>query len=390
MLRSLGIAALLLFTAFDVTAVETKCQNERGTDLVQARALVCAKDVDGLQQFFDRKQRAYEAGSTDDSALLAGYGAFDARASSDLFEAWLKKYPASYVARVAEAAYQIRLGQNARGTRYAKDTSERQFGLMAEHFERAATVLKESIALTKKPYATYYYMLMMGRYASYGRENRTALDPQPQLRQILAKAIELDSKAYWARYEYMFDLQTRWGGSLPAMLKFYDESTKAGLQERRLATLRSLTLYEQSWLIPIDGDREEKLRLLVEANRLTEDVNYLRDIVWVNSSLQRHADVVPAANRALEFRPGDKWLLMRRGVALWQLGRNPEAYVDFVAAANQGDGFCLNKVGYFLWMGLGVPQDKRAAVQWWVKAAAAGDKDGIINLKMAKTQGLEP
>jgi TPR repeat protein len=38
-------------------------------------------------------------------------------------------------------------------------------------------------------------------------------------------------------------------------------------------------------------------------------------------------------------------------------------------------------------MGQGVAQDKRQGAQWFAKAAAGGDKDGINNLKRAKAEG---
>jgi TPR repeat protein len=114
----------------------------------------------------------------------------------------------------------------------------------------------------------------------------------------------------------------------------------------------------------------------------------LYPIVLALSKLERFNEIIPYANQYLEYQPGTDEILMRRGVAFWKVGRNTEAYADFLASAKMGNAFSQNKVGWFLSQGLGVAQDMTEAVAWWQKAAANGDKDGINNVREAKARGL--
>jgi TPR repeat protein len=125
----------------------------------------------------------------------------------------------------------------------------------------------------------------------------------------------------------------------------------------------------------------------VELNRALESVRNLREVIWLKGRAGRYADALPDMNRALELDPEDAWVRSRRAIALFTLERHADAYKDFLVGAQKGDAFAQNKVGWYLMMGVGVPQNKREGAQWFAKAAAGGDKDGINNLKQAKAEG---
>lgn len=349
------------------------------------RAQACERKVDDVEHYLAQRQRRHESGKMDDRELIAAYAAFDLPFPADFFTAWLARHPDSYSAHVAAANYEFDRGWAARGTGYSSETSKEALDAMHRHFARAQKYLSRSLTLTKMPTASYPVMISIGmHYGSKCDKRGDRLTPDRCLRAVLDKALAVDPRAYWARRFYMDSLQPRWGGNFEAMEAFANETQKAGLPDWQAKRFRAMVFEEKA---SVAEKPEEKLQLALQAYKLNDSSVNTYQIITALETLQRHKEILPYVNRYLEFHPGNNWALVRRGVALWLLGRNAEAYEDFVVAARFGDPFAQNKVGYFLWTGLGVPQNKSEAVRWWRRAAANGDVDGINNLKEAKAHG---
>jgi TPR repeat protein len=57
-------------------------------------------------------------------------------------------------------------------------------------------------------------------------------------------------------------------------------------------------------------------------------------------------------------------------------------------AAEQGDAFAQNNLGYMYQYGYGVTKDYAEAVKWYRKAAEQGDADAKANLEELRKQGV--
>ena len=363
----------------------------------QRRTAACNENFEALERSLTAVQRDYEAGKVGENEVFRSYTAFNIPFEvPGFFERWIAKYPGSYPAHVAAARHEVYLGHRARGTELAKDTSREQFAQMSEHFTRAKRLLERSLTLSARPTPSYTYLLQISRhYTSSCREHGFVaaiwylivggpVTPDPCARKLVDRALALDPAARDIRNEYMYSLEPRWGGNIVAMQAFYAESEKSPLDRSALGCLRAPILSLQA---KAEERIPDKLRLATEANKLCESVERLRYIIYAQHALRLWGELVPVANRALELEPGQTWTLVRRGVALWQLGRTQEAFPDFLAAAEKGDAFSQNKVGFFYLMGQGVPKNLPAAIQWFQKGAAGGDKDAINNLAKLKTGG---
>ena len=113
---------------------------------------------------------------------------------------------------------------------------------MEAYLARAMRDYERSLKLTKAPLITYQCIL--GISMLQGREELS--------RRMLDASIRIDPKNFVVRYKYLGTLQTRWGGSLEAMIDFERESRAAGLTEAQLAYFTRMIATERRWLA---GDR---------------------------------------------------------------------------------------------------------------------------------------
>jgi TPR repeat protein len=101
-------------------------------------------------------------------------------------------------------------------------------------------------------------------------------------------------------------------------------------------------------------------------------------------SAKQYADAVKVYSMMLEATPTDSYALSWRGYAYASL-QDPRAIADFTAAANLGNTYSQNRLGQYSLDGIPgiLPKDRAAAIEWFRKAAAAGDPEGVRNLKAA-------
>jgi hypothetical protein len=95
------------------------------------------------------------------------------------------------------------------------------------------------MSLTSKPILTYYSSLWAAKH----------YDDRKFERKMLSEGNRIDPKNFIVRYEYFFNSQTRWGGSLQEMQDCRDEAVRAGLSGSQLALFDKLILKERNWLL---------------------------------------------------------------------------------------------------------------------------------------------
>jgi hypothetical protein len=193
-----------------------------------------------LNSRFSQVQVEFENGKISGDDLRAQFRDFYAT-DPDLaakLDGWVRQYPNSYVARVARGIYYKKVGFEARGTAYIRDTSQSQIDGMTAAFEKAIADLRGSIEMSPKPFLSYFHLLDIGN----------AVGAKEELRAIYDHANSLDPTSYAVRLKYMNTLQTRWGGSLEEMQNFYSECQRAGLTHAQNKELQGLLSQEKAWL----------------------------------------------------------------------------------------------------------------------------------------------
>jgi TPR repeat protein len=382
------IAALYLLAATTAFAVESAdCPQWRNAhpDVVKLRAFLCESDVDALEKYFAGRQREYESGAIDDGQL---FWSFDQLSPSpyERLEEWLKRYPDSYSAHVAMADAMVADGLATRSTGLKWISLPQKYITMYWLQHTAKSLLERSLSLTGKPYLSYYYLVRADRITPTPFWRRDKDVPSPAAKAYMDKAAQVDRGGFVVRAAYMISMEPSWNGNVRAMRRHYEDSLNVGLNEPQLARLQSMVLIEEAQLMDADTQADARLKLTIQSNNLYETSRALRDIIWLKMRAKQWAAALPDQNRAIERNPGDYWVRCSRAKALFALERHPEAFKDFLVCARSGDAFAQNKVGWYLWTGTHVPQNKREGMLWFARSAAGGDMDGINNLRMTAAE----
>lgn|GEM_PF-4593976 len=219
-----------------------------------------------LDAKFNAMQQDFEAGKIDDFKLEVAFNGFriaDPALEAPL-DAWLQAFPRSYAAHVARGVYYLEIGQNARGDGYANKTSPKQFNALNTAIAKARTDLNTSLILNNKLLISYAYLLKIAKYYSddsdlpMSRITSFILSnahwksrPSPNLQKqqdLLNAANHIAPHNFIARHSYMYNLQTKWGGSTQAMRNFFNKSKTAGLTPAELGYLESQVLLDHAWV----------------------------------------------------------------------------------------------------------------------------------------------
>ena len=185
-------------------------------------------------------QEAYEQGMISDESLFHSFRAFydTDPLLEGKYQAWVAAYPKSYAAHLAHSTYYRILAAEAGGKKYAHQTPSARFREMDKLLAKAMDKNNASMSMTSKPLLTYYAIL----WATAHYEDRKLAN------KMLSEANCIDPKNFVVRYQYLFNTQTRWGGSLQEMQACRDEAVKAGLSDSQVALFDKLIAEERDWL----------------------------------------------------------------------------------------------------------------------------------------------
>jgi Zn-dependent protease with chaperone function len=398
----------------DDTRLVAEKPKRKATDPVHREivALIEQRDFAGLERVLGGFQTAFEADAGASRKLETAYWAFDriARSAQGTLDEWCKTHPASYAAHMARASFFYFQGLDARGTQYIGKTPEENIRTMRIFFEKAQADLERSLTLTPKPYLTRLTLMSVARIGG----NRS--DENAHYRE----AVKLAPQSIELRLDHMAILEPRWGGSYAAMEAYANES-RAQLTDARAADrLAARIPAYRAWEYKQKKDLSKSLTLYNEAIALYESANTLCERANVQSQLNREIEATADVNGALAKPPVSDWCLENavwiarrassaeeaiavlnqvieadstRGEAYAQRGwrhqqqnKKELAFQDYLDGAKLGDAWAELMAGKYLWAGIGVAQDREAAMVWFRKAAEKGHPDAKLTLKQALEQ----
>jgi hypothetical protein len=202
--------------------------------LLEQRAYV---ELDARMNAF---QQAYRNGEVDDVELVREFGAFSTAeaALEEQFNDWIRVFPQSYAAHLSRGIYYFKCGVQTRGNKYLYRTTAAQISGMKLYLDKAKRDLEDSLSLDVKPIVTYRYLIKTEMEHGSAARNR----------QLLNKALALDTDSIIIRRPYMMALETRWGGSLAEMNAFLAASRDAGVSSKHLQLLSDMIEKERQWL----------------------------------------------------------------------------------------------------------------------------------------------
>ncbi|GGY63455.1 hypothetical protein GCM10011613_03950 [Cellvibrio zantedeschiae] len=140
----------------------------------------------------------------------------------------------SAIAYLARGAYFVTEGINARGKRFAKDTTQEQFAKEEELHELGIKDLHKALVLDPQLFPAYTFLLM------------TASSATDTSKDWMDKAARIAPGGYYFRYQYLRSLMPKWGGSYAEMNEFADSLESLGDKNPRLWLLKGFALAEEA------------------------------------------------------------------------------------------------------------------------------------------------
>lgn len=189
--------------------------------------------------------------------LIYAYRAFQMNDSKfeALFDEWVAMFPISHHPYLARANYYVRKGWNARGSKWASETTQQQIEMMNFYFAKANEDLEKAVQLDDSNLDVYALKLSIAR----------ATGEDSELQTILQKCLSIHPGTFRIRSIYLLSITPRWGGSYYEMQAFIDDSLKLLSFNSRLSLLQGYILYDQGQMNSIMRSYQAADALYVKA-----------------------------------------------------------------------------------------------------------------------------
>lgn len=255
--------------------------------------------------------------------IYAFFRIFDASERSGALAArWLREAPDSPYAMTALGTHRARLGWEARGEAYAKDTSPQQLQRMRQHFAAALPLLFKAFEKEPSLGPACLELAKMGRQSS------------DLLQQVaLSQCLDRDPLSFNVVFETMKASQPKWGGSMEAMIVTAEYVRTHGPQNPSLYTLMAEPL---EYVIdeknrPYGKALDDYLRGadLVPRPGMLEGAGFGTKDLWRRAMLLSQAlRFAPERGQARQIRYETWWSLAQWDWAMvdleWLVKRNPD------------------------------------------------------------------
>ena len=366
----LGLALLLSFP-FCALADSNDDPGEETNTNDDAYVRLASKDYARLERQLRPHLDAYAKGTIPETELASKFTVFyRSYALESRFDEWVSAYPKSYGARLARGMYLISDAWRKRGSNYSRETTDKQFQGFVAQLKKAASDLQASIGLYSRPVESYRYLKQISM--GLGRTGRGFLD----------EALKLDGEAFNPRFAYLYSITPKWGGSVQQMESFIEESRRSPMSDRnktRLEVEHYVFLGQQAW-----SDKE----YMSASEHYLKAYQLLNDVRWLYWSARSAEDggfretAFSRFNDLIEAHPKYEWGYTRRGFLYENdLKDDEKAFKDYLTAADLGNSWAQNRLGWWYMTGKYVPLDYDKAELYLNRAAAQKNQTAIENLR---------
>jgi tetratricopeptide (TPR) repeat protein len=327
-----------------------------------------------LDSAVSKQLAAYLAGHVTEEEMAQRFTALSGKASPDAnLDAWVQAFPQSYAARLVRGWHLVTMAWLARGNNFASDTTDVQFKSFMEGLQRASKDLMDSRKFFAKPVWSYTGLIKVARGVGMS---------QAEARQFHDEAVKLDPQAYQPRLEYQLYLTPRWHGNAEQMQTYLREYKSSLLDKPSKDRLESAYWAQMGWDAHQDKRFKEAADDFFKAYGLTPEPRWLYqsgkaalDGNLVSLAMQRWDALVKQHPKYAQGWNMRAWLYES------QLKDDVKAIKDYQVAADLGNAYAQNRVGWWYLTGKGVAKDLNRASQWFKLAAAQGNDNAIANLK---------
>jgi len=293
-----SILLLCLLIALALTQVQTSIQPnlfQRKVDPGTILFLFQNKIFKSLNTKLQEWQNSFEEDFTQESNV---YDAFEVFESSDpLYEAiltsWIGKFGTTYPPYVARAIYYYQRAWDARGHKWASETTEDQFQEMRRFFTLALEDIKSALSINPKLDICYDKMINIGM----------AIGDDVLKKNALSIALKYNPYGYKVRATFLYSLTPRWGGSYQEMEEFVEESERYVLTNPELKTLRGQIFADKAHVCSSEEDYGRAVQLYTEAIKHRKSANYYADRGDCYYNLDYYKQALDDYETALKIKP---------------------------------------------------------------------------------------
>ena len=150
----------------------------------------------------------------------------------EVTQQWVDEDPTSAYALAARGIHYSQAAYDARGSDFARNTSDEQFTRMRELADMARADLEESLKINPRLIAAYHGLLRISRLHG---------SPKERARWVRS-ALALDAADPWIYVDWMEDAEPQWGGSVSKMTEVADLAAGHAKENPTLATLKAFPL----------------------------------------------------------------------------------------------------------------------------------------------------
>ncbi|MGD2024373.1 MAG: tetratricopeptide repeat protein [Desulfobacterales bacterium] len=182
----------------------------------QLRELFENRQFAALNAKIEAIQQDFEDDFNNEYKLQDAFSVFDTTLPlyEALFEAWIAYSPEHFAPYLASAHYYHTKGWESRGYGWARDTTQEQFRMMHQNFQKASDDAQRARDIYPRLLTAYIILI--------GISNATGNDPGEQ--DWSQAGLELFPHSFLIRSTYMNAITPRWGGSYRQMENFAKEA----------------------------------------------------------------------------------------------------------------------------------------------------------------------
>jgi Sel1 repeat/Domain of unknown function (DUF4034) len=289
------------------------------------------------------------------------------------FDHWVQSYPKSYSARLARALFRISAAWEVRGIKFSNETTDEQINRFKGELREAAYDLDASLKLYSRPIGSYTALMKV----SLGLGSETHYR-----RQLLIDALEIDPQAFLPRKAYQYSLTPKWGGNVQSLEDFLKECKKSSMtakDKERIQAYHHLYLGENALFAKQYKQASDQYfmayQLDFDPNSILNSGQSALDGSLYDLAFQRF-------NTLVKMHPKNPYGYNKRGWIYEIHFKNDEkSFDDYLTAADLGDSYAQNRVGWWYMTGRFVSKDYTKAEVYLKRAAEQKNETAIVNLK---------
>jgi tetratricopeptide (TPR) repeat protein len=397
--------------ASDVLKADEQLSREKLVDaLVSGDLGFLDRTLNGLQQDFERNRHPDEELGKTFARMGNLQLMIDPAIASKRLDDWVSKFPRSYAAKTIRGNYLADMATQARGGKFADDTTDKQFAEMRKWNDLAKHDLLASLELTRYPLISHIHLFRIAMTESDGNAERIHF----------AKAFKISPKSLALHKQVLASLKPRWGGSYEAMQAYINKVGRELDSDKDRNILKSMIIDDKALYLTDSKEYGKAYALYDEAIKLRDSSKHLCLRAYVGFKMKKPAtlilndmkaavtkdmpdpycatmaanfakanialsDTIPLIDSYLKHFPRSAELYNARGWVYQEKGNKAPAYQDFLKSAELGDAWGQTMAGKCLFNGWGIPADRIKSLDL-LKAAA---EQGEPNAQLSVVQALE-